>query len=191
HNEQDEAAYTQPLMVEQINPHPSVRELYQAQLVAEGVLTAEEAESFVSEVESMLRAAHERLRASIGGSAKIEHDGEIPRATTVDVTTSVPVERLAELTDELLRVPDDFTVHPKLARQLERRRTAIRDGGIDWGHAESLAYASLLVDGIPVRLTGQDTQRGTFAQRQLVLHDATTGETYTPMQHLNGAQAAF
>ena len=191
HNEQDEAAYTQPLMVEQINAHPSVRELYQAQLVAEGVLTSEEAEAFVTEVESVLRAAHERLRASIGDAAKREHDGEIPRSTGVEVTTAVAGDRLTRLNEELLAVPEDFTVHPKLARQLERRRVAIDEGGIDWGQAEALAYASLLVDGIPVRLTGQDTQRGTFAQRHLVLHDSVTGETYTPMQHLEGAQASF
>jgi 2-oxoglutarate dehydrogenase E1 component len=191
HNEQDEAAYTQPLMVEQINAHRSVRELYQEYLIGEGVLTQEAAEQFVSEVESVLRGAHERLKASIGGAAKVGHEGEIPRATTAEVTTAVPKERLAELTDQLLRTPEDFTVHPKLAKQLERRRSAIAEGGIDWGQAESLAFASLIVEGIPVRLTGQDTQRGTFAQRHLVLHDAQTGETYTPMQHVDGQQASF
>jgi 2-oxoglutarate dehydrogenase E1 component len=107
------------------------------------------------------------------------------------VITAVAGDKLAELTEELLGVPDGFTVHPKLARQLERRRTALGDGGIDWGQAESLAFASLLVDGIPVRLTGQDSQRGTFSQRHLVLHDAETGETYTPMQHLREQTASF
>ncbi len=82
-------------------------------------------------------------------------------------------------------------MHPKLARQLERRRTALEQGGIDWGHAEALAYGSLLVDGIPIRLSGQDSQRGTFAQRHLVLHDPTTGESFTPMQHLDAATASF
>ena len=192
HNEQDEAAYTQPLMVEQINAHPSVRELYQEQLVAEGVLTNEEADELVAEVESVLRAAHERLRASLGGDregragrrdparddGRGDDGGRRPSAST-------------ELNEQLLRTPDDFTVHPKLARQLERRRVAIDEGGIDWGQAEALAFASLLVDGIPVRLTGQDTQRGTFAQRHLVLHDVHTGETYTPMQHLDDAHASF
>jgi 2-oxoglutarate dehydrogenase E1 component len=191
HNEQDEAAYTQPLMVEQINAHPSVRELYQEQLSAEGVLTNDDADKLVAEVESVLRAAHERLRTSLAGTAKVDPDGEIPRATTAEVTTAVPAERLTELNDQLLRTPDDFTVHPKLARQLERRRVAIAEGGVDWGQAEALAYASLLVDGIPVRLTGQDAQRGTFAQRHLVLHDVHTGETFTPMQHLDDADASF
>jgi 2-oxoglutarate dehydrogenase E1 component len=192
HNEQDEAAYTQPLMVEQINGHPSVRELYEAQLVAEEVLTQEEADAFVAEVESMLRAAHDRLRASFGTeAAKVEHDGAIPRGTIGDVLTAVAADKLTELNEQLLRTPEEFTVHPKLARQLERRRTAIEEGGIDWGQAETLAYASLLIDGIPVRFTGQDTQRGTFSQRHLVLHDVHTAETFTPMQHLEDAIASF
>ena len=190
HNEQDEAAYTQPLMVEQINAHPSVRELYEQQLIEEGVLTREEADGFVSEVESMLRAAHDRLKASFGDT-KVEHDGAIPRSTTADPVTAVAADTLSALTDELLRTPDDFTMHPKLGKQLERRRTAIEQGGIDWGQAESLAFASQLVDGIPIRLTGQDSQRGTFSQRHLVLHDVHTGETYTPMQHLEDASASF
>ena len=191
HNEQDEAAYTQPLMVEQINAHPSVRELYEQQLIEEGVLTPDEAAAFVSEVEGMLRAAHDRLKASFGEPASEEHDGAIPRSTGAEAITAVSAATLVDLNEALLATPEEFSVHPKLARQLERRRTAMEEGGIDWGHAESLAYASLLVDGIPVRLTGQDVQRGTFAQRHLVLHDVNTGETYTPMQHLDDASASF
>ena len=103
----------------------------------------------------------------------------------------MPSATLEQLNEQLLRTPEDFTVHPKLARQLERRRGAMTGGGIDWGHAEALAFASLLVEGIPIRLTGQDVQRGTFAQRHLVLHDVHTGETFTPMQHLDDASASF
>jgi 2-oxoglutarate dehydrogenase E1 component len=191
HNEQDEAAYTQPLMVEQINAHPSVRELYEEQLVDEEILTRDEAQQLVREVEEMLRASHDRLKASFGEGRQTEHDGTIPRATTAEVVTAVGADRLGQLNEELLRTPDGFTVHPKLLRQLERRRTAMAEGGIDWGHAESLAYASLLVDGIPIRLTGQDVQRGTFAQRHLVLHDVETNETFTPMQHLDDAVSSF
>ncbi len=190
HNEQDEAAYTQPLMVEQISAHPSVRELYQQRLVAQGVLSADEAEGYVAEVEEMLRGAHDRLKASFG-EAKEELDGAVPATTGEEVITTAPEQLLRELNEQLLRTPSDFTVHPKLARQLERRRVALEEGGIDWGHAEALAYASLLVDGIPIRLSGQDSQRGTFAQRHLVLHDATSGETFTPMQHLDAAAASF
>jgi 2-oxoglutarate dehydrogenase E1 component len=190
HNEQDEAAYTQPLMVEQINAHRSVRELYEDQLIEEGVLTREQAAALVEEVETALRGAHDRLKASFA-EAKQEHE-ELPQRTPAShVDTAVAEDHLVSLNEQLLRTPDTFVVHPKLARQLERRRGAVADGGIEWGHAESLAYASLLVEGIPVRLTGQDVQRGTFAQRHLVLHDAETGETFTPMQHLDGSMASF
>ena len=102
-----------------------------------------------------------------------------------------PAERLRDLNEQLLRVPDGFTLHPKLLRQLERRRDALEEGGIDWGQAEALAFASLLVDGIPMRLTGQDTERGTFSHRHVVLHDVNTGAWFTPMQHLDDARASF
>jgi 2-oxoglutarate dehydrogenase E1 component len=190
HNEQDEAAYTQPLMVEQINEHPTVRELYQQQLVSEGVLSEEDAEAVIAEIETRLRDAHERLRASFA-AAREEPGDQLPRTSSAETVTAVAADRLRELNDELLSWPERFQVHPKLVRQLERRRAALDEGGIEWGHAEALAYASLLVEGIPVRLTGQDVQRGTFAQRHLVLHDHATGETFTPMQHLHGAAASF
>jgi 2-oxoglutarate dehydrogenase E1 component len=191
HNEQDEAAYTQPLMVEQIASHPSVRELYQAKLVEEGVLREEDAEAFVAQVESVLRSAHDRLKEAFAQGGAVEHDGSLPSSGGGELVTAVAADALLDLNEQLLRVPEDFEIHPKLARQLERRRVAIAEGGIDWGHAEALAYASLLVDGIPIRLTGQDTERGTFAQRHLVLHDHRTNETYTPMQNLDGASASF
>jgi 2-oxoglutarate dehydrogenase E1 component len=191
HNEQDEAAYTQPLMVEQIEAHPGVREVYQERLVSEGVLTRAEAESYVAQVEAVLREAHERLRAAIGDAAHVETDGAAPRIADATVSTAVAAHRLEGLQEELLRTPSEFTVHPKLARQLERRRAALADGGIDFGQAESLAFASLLLDGIPIRLTGQDSERGTFSQRHLVLHDAQTGERYVPMQNLDGAEVSF
>src|SRR6476659_7276203 len=102
------------------------------------------------------------------------------------------MERLQSLNEELLRTPDGFTVHPKLVKQLERRREALGpDGGIDWAHAESLAFASLLTEGTPVRLTGQDAERGTFSQRHLVLHDPKTGQRISPIQSLPGALAPF
>ena len=107
------------------------------------------------------------------------------------VETAVAADRLRTLNEQLLAVPEGFTVNPKLAKQLERRRESIESGGIDWGQAEALAFASLLEDGIPIRLTGQDTERGTFAHRHLVLHDPVSGETVAPMQNLPGANASF
>ena len=115
---------------------------------------------------------------------------EVPRAPRTDLVTAVPAEALALLNEKLLTWPDGFTVHPKLARQLERRREALGPkAGIDWAHAEALAFASLLLEGVPIRLTGQDTERGTFSQRHLVLHDVKTGARYAPLQHLPGALA--
>jgi 2-oxoglutarate dehydrogenase E1 component len=192
HNEQDEPAYTQPLMVERINSHPTVRELYGQKLIADGVLTAEEAEERVGIVEGQIREAHERLKASFADGIPVKTRSEgVARGAGAAVETAVAENELRRLNDELLRVPEGFTVHPKLERQLERRRVALDEGGIDWGQAESLAFASLLVDGIPIRLTGQDTERGTFSHRHLVLHDADTGAHYAPIQHLPGIGVSF
>ena len=190
HNEADEPAYTQPLMAERIKAQPSVREQYAAQLVAEGVVTQEEADSLVEEVERQLRTAHERLKESFGAPSAAPSD-RLPPTNGADVITAVDADRLRELNRELITVPERFTVHPKLKRQLDRRLEAIEQGEIDWGQAEALAFSSLLVEGIPIRLTGQDTERGTFSHRHLVLHDPETGEQYTPMKDLQEAQASF
>jgi 2-oxoglutarate dehydrogenase E1 component len=190
HNEGDEPAYTQPLMDERIKEHPSVREQYAAQLVDEGVVTEEEAETLVARAESQLRQAHEQLKATFGAPVPPPSE-RTPPTNGSDVITSVSADSLRRLNQELLTVPDRFTVHPKLKRQLDRRLEAIEAGRIDWGHAEALAFASLLVEGIPIRLTGQDTERGTFSHRHLVLHDPATGEQYTPMKDLAEAQASF
>jgi len=107
------------------------------------------------------------------------------------VVTAVPADRLELLVEQLLAVPEGFELNPKLARQLERRRETIQEGGVDWGQAEALAFASLLTDGIPIRLSGQDTERGTFSHRHAMLHDLQTGETHAPLQHLPDAEASF
>jgi 2-oxoglutarate dehydrogenase E1 component len=190
HNEQDEAAYTQPLLAASIAEHPTVRELYARRLVDEGVVTQDEADAPEREVSAQLRAAHEALKETFG-SHPSPQEGRIPAGTAEAVVTAVPSETLHALNEQLLRVPDWFTPHPKLMRQLERRRDQLDEGGVDWGQAEALAFASLLVEGIPIRITGQDTERGTFSHRHAVLHDVTTGATYTPMQHLDDASASF
>ena len=192
HNEQDEPGYTQPMMVGQIANHPSVRELYAAQLVEQGVIDAAEAEQLATEAEHRLKEAHERLKASFGEAipAKSREEG-VPRDKPTEMATRVPSGELRRLTQELISVPDGFQINPKLEKQLERRLAALDEGGIDWGHAESLAFATLVCDGIPIRLSGQDTERGTFSHRHLVLHDAETGGLYTPIQALADAQASF
>jgi 2-oxoglutarate dehydrogenase E1 component len=190
HNEQDEAAYTQPLQAERVASQPPVRESYAARLVADGVLGDDEAGRLLEPTLEALRVAHDELRASF---AAPEPPAEpFARSDTGEaVVTAVAAERLLELDEQLLEAPDGFEVNPKLARQLERRREALRDGGIDWGHAEALAFASLLEEGIPIRLAGQDTERGTFSHRHAVLHDPRNGETYTPLQALVTSAASF
>jgi multifunctional 2-oxoglutarate metabolism enzyme len=196
HNEADEPAYTQPEMTALITKHKRVSELWAEKLIAGGVVTQEEVDRQQQEVSDDLGALHRALKARIAAAAQA---GEVEQATgeyqldrspSPDVKTAVDAERLRALNDELLALPDGFTVHPKLVKQLERRRDAVGEqGGIDWAQAESLAFASLLTEGVPIRLTGQDTERGTFSQRHLVLHDAKTGQTLCPIQQLPGATA--
>jgi 2-oxoglutarate dehydrogenase E1 component len=193
HNEQDEAAYTQPLLAAAIEEHPTAREQFAARLVADGDVTQEQADELDRQVLAELRQAHEALKESFARPAAPppRDDTHIPAATGDEVVTAVAADRLRSLNEQLLRVPESFTPNPKLMKQLERRRDTLEEGGIDWGQAEALAFASLLVEGIPIRLTGQDTERGTFSHRHDVLHDAQTGATYTPLQHLDDAGAAF
>ncbi|MFL6036108.1 MAG: multifunctional oxoglutarate decarboxylase/oxoglutarate dehydrogenase thiamine pyrophosphate-binding subunit/dihydrolipoyllysine-residue succinyltransferase subunit, partial [Gaiellaceae bacterium] len=191
HNEQDEAAYTQPLMAGRIVDHPPVREQFAQRLEERGVVSRDDAERLVSDMTATMRAAHDRLKAAIGASTPAPVEDKPSADVSADVATAVPAERLRALDAQLLEVPDGFTVHPKLLRQLERRPKALEEGGIDWGQAESLAFATLAVEGIPVRLTGQDTERGTFSHRHLVLHDAENGQRWTPIQRLPDATASF
>jgi 2-oxoglutarate dehydrogenase E1 component len=192
HNETDEPAYTQPLMYERIKKHPPARKLYAEELQGEGVVSAEEAERMAADAYQTVAVAHEELKRSIGAPPETgEH--ELDRTMSREPRTTVPEETLRTLNGQLLRVPDGFTVHRKLRPFLDRRRAAFEepDGAIDWAHAEALAFASLLALGVPVRLTGQDTARGTFSQRHAVLHDSASGEAWCPLQHLRDAVAPF
>ena len=192
HNEADEPAYTQPEMAAKIKNKTSVRDLYAERLVEQGVVTQEEADEVGKEIWENLAQRHRELKAELAASDEQQPTGgyELDRSPSPEVKTAVSTERLVGLNEDLLRIPDGFTVHPKLIKQLERRRETVGpDGGIDWAQAESLAYASLLSEGTPIRLTGQDTERGTFSQRHLVLHDAKTGQRISPIQNLPGALA--
>ncbi|MEQ9094397.1 MAG: multifunctional oxoglutarate decarboxylase/oxoglutarate dehydrogenase thiamine pyrophosphate-binding subunit/dihydrolipoyllysine-residue succinyltransferase subunit [Miltoncostaeaceae bacterium] len=198
HNELDEPAYTQPVMSRTIKAHPPVSKLYAQKLVEEGAISAEKVEEMIAAAEGRMRAAHEAVT-----SHGVTGEDDATPARNGDRTTpstGVPAEKLTELNEALLQVPDGFTIHPKLKPQLARRREAMgEEGGIAWAHAEALAFASLLTEGTPIRLTGQDVARGTFSQRHLELHDVGEGETWTPrtgrvhtpMGHLPGAKASF
>ncbi len=193
HNETDEPAYTQPEMAALIKKKTPVREVFAEQLVSQGVMTKDESDALAQEIWDMLARRHKELKEDLSGTDEEQPTGgyELDRSPSPEVKTAVDADTLRRLNDELLAVPDGFTIHPKLIKQLEKRRDAVGpDGGIDWAHAESLAYASLLAEGTPVRLTGQDSERGTFSQRHLVLHDAQTGQRVSPIQSLSDAQGA-
>jgi multifunctional 2-oxoglutarate metabolism enzyme len=204
HSEEDEPAYTQPLLYARIAEHPTVREIYLRRLVDEGAIELAAGEAMVGAAQARLAEVRESVakEATTGTDDRSdEDDGEAvlvgpsrrgKRSSAKARPTAVRGARLRAINDELLRVPAGFTVHPKLVPQLERRRAALGTGGrVSWAQAEALALASLLLEGVPIRLTGQDTERGTFSQRHLVFHDATDGQRFTPMAHLTGARASI
>lgn len=189
HNEGDEPAFTQPRMYAIIASHPTVREQWASKLIAEGVVSAEEAEQ-------MVRKVWDRLQQARSDAEAHPHFEEPPPSPPPGIArrtyTAVSAERLTALNEALLRWPPGFHIHPRLERMLERRRTALHlPDAIDWAHAEALAFASLLEEGIPIRLTGQDVERGTFSQRHLVLHDVQTDERWCALPALPQARASF
>ncbi len=191
HNETDEPAYTQPQMYELIKKHPPVRKLYAEKLEKEGVVSAEEAETMASQAYERVAEAHKELKESIGAPPETG-EIELDRTMSREPRTTVSEDTLRSLGEQLLRLPEGFSVHRKLQPFLDRRRAVFEENGpVDWAHAETLAIASLLALGVPTRLTGQDTERGTFSQRHAVLHDSVTGERYTPLQNLRDANAPF
>ena len=192
HNEADEPAYTQPLMYKKIRNHPTVRELFAAQLVADGLLRPEDVEAQSKAMYARIAEAHKRVKEHLAAELDdLTHEQVTDEPDDPKMRTAVPGRQLAALNEQLLTFPKHFTPNAKLIRQMERRRSALLEGGIDWGAAEALAFASLITQGHPIRLTGQDTVRGTFSHRHLAFHDERTGEVFVPMQHLTDAQATF
>ncbi len=192
HNETDEPAYTQPLMYAKIKTHPPVRQLYADKLIEAGVVTKEDADAMAASAYQALADAHAELKASMAQpSAHDTGEHQLDRTASAEPQTPVPADVLRSLNEQLLRLPEGFHLHRKLKPQLEKRRTALDDGTIEWAQAEELAWASLLQQGVPIRLTGQDVERGTFSQRHLVFHDSETGTRHTPIQSLTGATAPF
>jgi 2-oxoglutarate dehydrogenase E1 component len=195
HNEGDEPSYTQPLLYKKIRQHPSVRELYGRRLQREGVLKEDE-------LEAIMHDARERYERAFEASQKREMHfiPDVPLAVSREElasaqptsSTAVSLETLHEITRALTTVPDGFNLNPKLARMLDERRALLNaDARIDWALAEALAFGSLVCEGTPVRLSGQDSARGTFSQRHLVLYDATSGREHVPLNSLRADQAPF
>jgi 2-oxoglutarate dehydrogenase E1 component len=193
HNEADEPSYTQPVLYERIRQTPPVRQRYADALASAGVVNPVDVDAEAEAAYRHLAEIQQRVKASDAGAARgADEPDRTARPAAPEPDTNVSAELLREINEQLVQVPERFTVHPKLTKQLDRRREALgADGGIEWAHAEALAFGALLVEGTPLRLTGQDTERGTFSQRHLVLHDAKDGRRYAPIQHLPGARAPF
>ncbi len=198
HNEGDEPAYTQPEMYEVVKQHEPVRELFAGEMISAGVITEADSKAMTDAAWAVLTEHHERLKERLADVKEHPVDGatgeyKLGDLIAQEVSTAVDADKLEILNEELLAVPEDFQVNTKLARQLAERRKAFgpEHAGINWAHAEALAFATLLGEGIPLRLTGQDTERGTFSQRHLVLHDSKTGREHSAIQHLPGALATM
>ena len=189
HNESDEPAYTQPALYEKVKAHPTARHVWGRRLIAEGVATQADVDSAEKAVADHFAALFDKSKADTDTGHSDDAGQDTPPAMP---ETAVSAERLTALNNQLLTWPSAFTPHPRLAKQLERRREAMGDaGGIDWGHAESLAFASILSDGMSIRMSGQDVERGTFSHRHAVLHDVINNGTYTPLQHIADTKHAF
>ena len=193
HNETDEPRFTQPMLYQRVDQHPRPREVWGARLVRERVVSEAEVKAIDAEFLERLTSVHKEMKA---GTATRESAAPAARSSGAfgeapDPSTAVPAELLDSLNARLLAWPSDFHPPKKLARIIERRRDALHNGGIDWGHAEALAFGSLLVGGVGVRMSGQDAERGTFGHRNAVLHDENDGRTYTPLGNIPQATAPF
>ena len=187
HNEGDEPAYTQPRLYEEIRSHPTVKSLWSDRLIAAGTVTAEEVAAIDEAVTAELRAAQDRAREGEVGA--LETEGTVTSSADEKVETAVPYETLERVNRLCYTWPDGFHVHPKLKRQLDHRREGFgMDTALDWAYAEALAFGSILEESIPIRMTGQDAQRGTFSHRHLVLHDVETGAEHVPLSAVGDAR---
>jgi 2-oxoglutarate dehydrogenase E1 component len=195
HNEADNPSFTQPLMYDLIDAKRSTRKLYTESLIGRGDITMEEAEQALRDYQQHLERAFTETREA----AKRPMDpGAVVRPRTSlepiehrSVPTAISEEAIKRIVDTQLNLPEGFTPHPRLQPLLARRATMVEQNAIDWATGELLAFGSVLMDGHPVRLVGQDTRRGTFGQRHAVLVDRHTGQEYTPLRQFNSASARF
>ncbi|MEU1664532.1 multifunctional oxoglutarate decarboxylase/oxoglutarate dehydrogenase thiamine pyrophosphate-binding subunit/dihydrolipoyllysine-residue succinyltransferase subunit [Streptomyces sparsogenes] len=190
HNETDNPGFTQPLMYDLIDKKRSVRKLYTESLIGRGDITLEEAEQALQDFQGQLEKVFTEVRDATSHPAPTELAEPQPEFP-VAVSTAVNQEVIKRVAESQVNIPDRITVHPRLLPQLQRRAAMIEDDTIDWGMGETLAIGSLLMEGTPVRLAGQDSRRGTFGQRHAVLVDRETGEDYTPLLYLSEDQARY
>ena len=195
HNETDEPAFTQPTLYKTIAKHPPVSEVMKAKLLEEGELSAKEIEALKKEHHDILHNAFTTVQeeeAKANKQKKSVTKPPQPLFSFDPVKTGVTAKALEATAKKLTEVPDGFKLNSKIARQLEGKKKVMKAGeGIDWGFAEALAFGTLLEEGTPIRLSGQDCERGTFSHRHAVFYDAETRERYVPLLHLKRDQAQF
>ena len=191
HNEGDDPSYTQPLMYRAIEEHRSTRKLYMEKLVNRGDITLEEAEAALEDYRKRLDEAFEETKESHPPAAGRERSRAQPVSVLPPIETGVERKVLERILAKVTSWPDDFRPHPKLAKQLERRRDLLEKDAVDWPLGETMAFGSLVLEGIPVRLAGQDSRRGTFSQRHAVLVDYENERKYYPLANLSDDQAPF
>ena len=199
HNEADDPSMTQPRMYDLIEAKRPVRHIYVGSLIRRGDITPEEAEAVSRDYLAQLERVFSETREAYvpPPDAETVSGLEVPASQTADAgvmvgwTTASSAARVARVGTAHVSPPEGFAVHPKLDKLLTRRDEMSREGGIDWGYGELLAFGTLLQDGVPVRLAGQDSRRGTFVQRHAVFHDRATGAEWTPLSYLTNDQAAF
>jgi 2-oxoglutarate dehydrogenase E1 component len=191
HNEGDDPSYTQPLMYDLIEQKRSVRKLYTESLIGRGDITIEEAEQVLKDYQQQLERVFTEVREADLQPTEWTTAPDYPEKSGGPAETAVTAEVMKRIADAYVTPPEGFTVHPKVMPQLQRRANAIADGPIDWGTGEIIAFGSLLMDGRPVRLAGQDSRRGTFVQRFATIIDRTNANEWTPLTALSEDQAKF
>ncbi|MEU5838441.1 multifunctional oxoglutarate decarboxylase/oxoglutarate dehydrogenase thiamine pyrophosphate-binding subunit/dihydrolipoyllysine-residue succinyltransferase subunit [Streptomyces diacarni] len=190
HNETDNPSFTQPLMYHLIDKKRSVRKLYTESLIGRGDISLEEAEQALQDFQGQLEKVFTEVRDATSQPAAAEVP--VPQAEfPVGLDTAISQEVVKRIAESQVNIPERITVHPRLMPQLQRRAQMVEDGTIDWAMGETLAIGSLLMEGTPVRLSGQDSRRGTFGQRHAVLLDQNSGEDYTPLLYLAEDQARY
>ncbi len=191
HNEGDDPSYTQPLMYKRIDARRSVRKRYTETLVTRGDLSLDDAEKALDDFHDKLQSALDETRSSAPSSEVVAKAPPPPVGVLPAVPTGVDRATLERIFQVMSHPPDDFTMHPKLARQFATRDKMFESGEVDWALAEALAFGSLLLEGSPLRMAGQDTRRGTFSQRHSVLVDYETGGEWAPLAHLSPDQGKY
>ncbi len=194
HNEGDDPSFTQPLMYDLIEQKRSSRKIYTDALIGRGDLSSEEAEEYAAKFRSRLETVFKDIRAmSEEASAEEEYHKvpAYPKKPEHETRTAISAEMMERIAAAQTEFPEGFAVHPKVKPQLERRADMIRNGPMDWATAEALAFGSLLLEGRPVRISGQDTRRGTFSQRFAAVVDRQSNEAWVPLQHLSDSQGTF